>query len=42
MYIKNLKSKGKFLPDRPNKEDILKTDNFNLVVSFDISLIPKK
>ncbi len=32
MYIKNLKSKGKFLPDRPNKEDILKTDNFNIVV----------
>ncbi len=32
MYIKNLKSKGKPLPDRPNKEDILKTDNFKIVV----------
>ena len=32
MYIKDIISKGKFLPDKPNKEDILKTDNFNIVV----------
>jgi len=32
MYIKNIISKGKFLPDRPNKEDVLKTNNFNIVI----------
>ncbi len=32
MYIKDIISKGRFLPDRPNKEDILKTDKFNIVV----------
>jgi len=32
MYIKDIISKGKFLSDKPNKEDILKTDNFNIVV----------
>ena len=32
MYIKDIISKGKFLQDKPNKEDILKTDNFNIVI----------
>ncbi len=32
MHIKDLKSKGKFSSDKPNKEDILKTENFNIVV----------
>jgi quercetin dioxygenase-like cupin family protein len=32
MYIKDLKSKGKFSSEKPCKEDILKSDNFNIVV----------
>ncbi len=32
MYIKNLVSRAKFLPERPVKEDILKSGNFNIVV----------
>ncbi len=31
MHIKNLVSKGNFL-EKPNKEDILKSDKFNIVV----------
>ena len=32
MHIKNLVSKGKFSSEYPNKEDILKSDKFNIVV----------
>ncbi len=32
MHIKNLVSKGKFSSENPNKEDILKSDKFNIVV----------
>ncbi len=32
MHIKNLKSKGKFSPENPCKEDILKSDKFNIVI----------
>lgn len=32
MYIKNLVLKGKFSSENPNKEDIIKSDKFNIVV----------
>jgi len=32
MYIKDTISKRKFTSDRPNKEDILKTNNFKIVI----------
>lgn len=32
MHIKNLVSKGKFSSEKPNKEDIIKSDKFNIVV----------
>jgi len=32
MYIKNLMSKGKFSSEKPCKEDILKSDKFNIVI----------
>ena len=32
MNIKNLASKGKFSSEKPNKEDIIKSDKFNIVV----------
>ena len=32
MYIKNIISKGKFSSEKPVKEDILKSNKFNIVV----------
>jgi quercetin dioxygenase-like cupin family protein len=32
MYIKDLVSKGRFSSENPSKEDIIKSDNFNIVV----------
>jgi len=32
MHIENLVSKGKFSSENPNKEDILKSEKFNIVV----------